>query len=382
MHLKELEIFLKEKKVVEGLDPIPGKLLHHRLNPTSIASHTNADGLKHIHVQSGAFHFTYYGDGLLVVDREISDQINIPQEVKNIEAFYTETLAPILSYLFSRGAKGLEIIRPPGLKKTVFFNSEGNTGADVYEFFHSLHQEIHAVSNYKESTVYYADDIILLNCNPDNNHRNCDHIISHLILFNDVKKHSHRLLQTHRQIWDEADRIISESKIKVKDLPRYTEIFTELSNMTDNISARIDLMKLNFAYRESKSREDDVLFDKLWPNFGNLEQNLDYIKNLYNMTRQHLQNNIERVSSIYQENQENALNKLQLLFLFSVVADFSMLGTYIIQDPNQQQDAINNFVGFDLKTLFLFGSISIGIGIVIYYLWNFVFQNVKTKLKN
>lgn len=381
MHLKELEMFLMEKKVVEGLDPIPGKSLHRNLNPQNTASHTNSDGMKHIHAESSGFNFTYYGDGLLVVNRPIEKSELVERYSTDMVQFYREKLAPILTYIFSRGAKDLEIIRPPGSKKTIFFNSEGNTSAEIHDFFRSLGQEIHSINNYKESTAYYGEDVILLNCNGDSSHHDCDNIISHLILFNDVKKHSHRLLQTHREVWDEADRIISESKIRVKDLPHYNEILTDFSNKIDNISARIDLMKLNFGYRKSKAKEDNLLFAKIWPNFSNLEQNLDYVKNLYGMTQHHLQNNISRISSIYQENQENALNKLQLLFLLSVVSGFVSLGSYMLQDPDIPHELTNNFIGFDLRTLITFGSTSLIITVIVYYLWNYTFQNVKTKLK-
>lgn len=378
IHLKELELFLKNNVVAEGLDLIEGKKLHRKLSAHHTVTHTNKDGLKHLHAECGSYGFTYYGDGLLVVKKPAVD---VEKDMKEIVTFYREKLSPTLAYLYSRGAKGLEIIRQPGSKKTIFLNSEGNTNTEIRHFFRSLGEEVHAVHNYKESSAFYTDNFILLNCSKKNSHKLCDHIISHLILFNEVKKHSNRLLEMHRYVWDEADRIISESKVRVKDLPKYNEILTDFSNMIDNISSRIDQMKLNFEYRESKAQENEHIYEKLWPNFENLQQNLDYIKNLFTMTHQHLQNNINHISSIYQENQENALNKLQLLFLLSVTTGFASLGGYIMQDPTIPNEITNNFIGFHFPTLLRFGGIAFLGTIVIYYLWNYTFKNVKTKLK-
>ncbi len=378
IHLKEFENFLRGKQLDKHLDIATATKLYLGLDPSFVTSHTNEEGIKYVRGMSEHFDFTYFGDGLLVVRKQVTD---FDTDRESMLWFYRKCLTPIFSFLYSRGAKGLEIIRRPGLHKPLFVHIQATEDREVRDFFINAGEEIHSMYEYKECNIYYADNLIAIVTPLEKPALDLDRLIEYLILFNEVKRHSGGLLETHRYIWDEAEKIISDSRIIIKDLPRYNETLTDFSNTVDNITARIDQMRLNFTYRVQKIQKSHSLFPKLAPIFENLEQNLDYIKNLFLMTDQHLSNNIEHISAIYQENQDNALNKLQFLFLLSVVASFVSLGSYMVYQRGNPDADYASFLNFDIVNMMKFGGAAFVITYLIYYIWNYRYQNLHTRLK-
>ena len=257
----------------------------------------------------------------------------------------------------------MEIIRAPGSKKPFFVSSLGASNEEVAEFFITQNKKVVAVSSYKELSVNYADELVLININKDSEHseEEAQSLIENIILFNESGRHLHKLLQIHRVIWDKADVIISKSNTKIKDLPKDNEILTDFSNTVVNIKARIEQMKLNLSYRESTFSNKGA--ERLMLKFKNRNQDLDYLSSLFEMTSTHLNNNISQLSSIYQEHQQESLNRLQMLFLASVVSGFLSLGF---------------FDSFYISVLLKFGGITILITLLIYYFWHsLTFKKIK-----
>lgn len=378
MHLKEFENFLLGKKVSYGLDMESATKLYLELEPDDVEIGVGADGIKFVKAKAHGCELAYSGDGLLVMKK---NDVDLHSDKDALARIFEAKVAPVFAFLYSHGARGLEIVKNPEERQPLILRCAAKNEAEMHDFIIMEHQEVHAVRRYKECVIYYGDDVIFILERPNAADFDIDRLVEYLLLFSEVKRIMYSLLQTHRSIWDESERMTSEQIVKVKDLPRYSKVFTDFSNTVDNIIARLDQMQLNFNYRVEKARKNKSIFPKLEPNFENIGQNLDYVKNLFAMTRQHLQNNISQISNIYQENQENALNKLQVLFLLSAVSAFMALGSYIPQDPSVSVEISNNFIGFNFGMLLRYGSICIILTAVIYYLWNYTFKNVQARLR-
>jgi len=361
--LSEFRDFLLNGQVIDLLEKRTALELFHKLNPQAVES-GERNGIKFVQARSEEMVLRYFEDGLLVIEKQVSD---LKKDFAKIIKFYKEDLSPALAYLFSKGAKGLEIIRAPGSKKLFFVSSLGATGEEVSSFFSDRNKKVDIVSGYKELTINYADDLVLLNINKniEDSAEDVKSLIENIVLFNETGRHLHKLLQTHRIIWDKADAIISKSNTQLKDLPKDSETLTDFSSMVVNIKARIEQMKLNLSFRESTFDNKNV--GRLLLKFKNRNQDLDYLLSLFEMTSVHLNNNIYRLSTIYQEQQQRSLNRLQMLFLTSVVSGFLSLGF---------------FDSFYIFVLLKFGGITILITLFIYYFWNsFIFKKVKRKAK-
>jgi hypothetical protein len=382
LHLEELFNFLDKEIIADGLSKNTANKLYKKLNLSDIKLQMNNTDFQYLKAQSGSFEFSYFEDGLLIIKKEI---INLKDDISKILNFYHNELSPCLAFLYSRGAKGLEIIRSPGSEKMLFITSEETNNKEINIFFNSLNKKINSVNNYKEFSIYYTNNIILLNFNKSSQINNYEHFVEYLILNNEIKQHLNKLLQIHRYIWDKADEILAESEVKIKKLPHNNEMLNNFANIVANIKSRINQIKLNFDYREIKLQKN-IIPPKLLLEFKNLDQVIDYLKNLFEMTHQHLQNNISRLSTLYQENQQNALNKLQLLFLISVVTGFLTLGAFpgaklFFYDVNNNLISEGEITSFDIPTLLQFGAITLLTTFIIYYLWNFIFKNIKAKIK-
>lgn len=359
LHLEEFRNFLLNGAVIDLLDKKIALELFKKLNPRAVELGERA-GIKFVQANSGESVFRYFEDGLLVVEKQVSD---LKKDFDKIIKFYKSDLSPVLSYLFSKGAKGLEIIRAPGARKPFFVSSLGAGQDEIASFFSAQNKKVEVVSSYKELSVNYADELVLININKDSGHseEESQSLIENIILFNESGRHLRKLLQTHRVIWDKADVIISKGNTKIKDLPKDSEALTDFSNTVVNILARIEQMKLNLSYRESTFGKKGL--ERLRLKFKNRNQDLDYLSSLFEMTGTHLNNNISQLSSIYQEQQQKSLNRLQVLFLTSVVSGFLSLGFF------------DNFYIF---ILLKFGGITILITLLIYYFWHsFTFKKVK-----
>jgi len=384
LHLDEFRNFLLNGSVIDLLEKKTALELFKKLNPKAVES-GERDGIKFAQAGCGELTIRYFEDGLLVVEKSASDSLK--KDFDKIMKFYSDNLSPALSYLFSKGAKGLEIIRAPGSKKPFFVSSLGANKDEVASFFSAQNKKVDTVSSYKELSVNYAEELVLININKDSEHseEEAQSLIENIILFNETGRHLQKLLQTHRAIWDKADAILSNDSTKIKDLPRDSEALTQFSNMVVNIKARIGQMKLNLIYRESTFSSQGG--ERLLLKFKNRNQDLDYLLSLFEMTDTHLNNNIARLSSIYQEHQQESLNRLQMLFLISVVTSFLALGTYgnidmAFYGQDKSLLAQGGYAIFDIFDLVKFGGITILATLVIYYFWNdFTFKKVKRKVK-
>jgi len=204
----------------------------------------------------------------------------------------------------------LEIIRQPGLSKSYFVTATNVNKHDNDKFFKSLNKKIIETHTYYTIDVTYADELVLISQDKSAKNTNPEQLLDYIVFFDEVQRHLNKLLYMHRHIWDEADLIISKNTTNLKELPEDNARLTEYSNTVANIKARIKQMKLNLNYREQKMPKNALFSQKV----NNISQNLDYLDNLFEMTSTHLLNNVTELSSIYQNTQQTALNRLQMLF--------------------------------------------------------------------
>lgn len=357
--MEEFRNFLLNGAVIDLLEKKTALELFKKLKPQAV-EWGERDSIRFVQAKSGELTIRYFEDGLLVVEKKVSD---LKKDFDKLIKFYKNDLSPAMAYLFSKGAKGLELIRVPGTKKPFFISSLGASKDEIASFFSSQNKKVDSLSSYKELSVNYADELVLININKtsENSEEEAESLIENVVLFNETGRHLHKLLQIHREIWSKAEVIISKSSTKIKDLPKDSEVLTDFVDTVVNIKARVAQMKLNLSYRESTFGNKGG--ERLLLKFKNRNQDLDYLLSLFEMSNTHLNNNISQLSSIYQEQQQKSLNRLQMLFLTSVVSGFLSLGF---------------FDRFYIFILLKFGGIVVLVTLLVYFFWDaLAFKKVK-----
>jgi hypothetical protein len=369
IHFYELFLFLKNQSAVAGLNPQKIKTLHKTLSPQDLKIIT-IDKIKCIKGASKNYEFRYFEDGLLVVNGS-ADDFNKGKE--EIVKFYRQQLAPALSYLFSLGAKGLEVIRIPGSEKKLYLYADDINYEDLKKHFGN--------NEYSESVIgklhIYTGNFLTIIEKGSQADEVIEKFINFSVFYDEVKKHANDLLQTHRFIWDDAEKLIEHNNTKSFQLITISQQLSIHIKNVGNIQSRIEQIQLNIVfrkniwqyYKQTKSMQDLEELDYLF----------QYLKNIFVMTKNYLQTNTDVLTSKYNEAQQKLLNRLQFLFLVGVVVAFITLGSFpganfTFYDISGQKIANGVMVSFNLETLMIFGIATIFITLMIIAGWVALFN--------
>lgn len=370
IHFQELVNFLKNQTVIAGLDSKKAKMLYKTLSPQNLEI-VIIDKIKCIQGTSGVYNFRYSEDGLLTVNYPTED---LKEGKAQIEKFYHRQLVPVLSYLYSLGAKGLEIIRTPGSEKKLYLSVENVTSKDLHELFG---EKGYGENMIEELRVYTGNEFVIIEKDKRTEDSVVENFINYSIFYNEVKKHADALLQTHRFVWDDAEKLITQSKIKFSQLIAVNQQLSSHAKNVDNIQSRIEQIQLNIDFRKNIWQQY-----KQYISFGNFEELsylFKYLQNLFNMTRNFIHTNTDYLTAQYSEIQQKLLNRLQFLFLVGVIVSFITLGAFpganfTFYDPSGQQIASGVMVSFNFETLLIFGSATIFVTLITIIFWIALFK--------
>jgi len=385
LHLDEFKQFLNDATIHQELDTKKAKELFRKLRPQNVHTDISAKGLTELIAENQkGFTYSYYEDGLLLLKGKVKD---FRTSRGKIVDFYQSTLTPCLAYIFSRGAKGLEIIRLPKLPKRIIAVTENANKRSINTFFNKEKEAVDESYNFGSFEVYFAENIILINAKSRLSAKQIDNIVQEIVFLTEINRHLYWLLQTHRFIWEEAKKILDVSYVQTKQLPRYIEKLTiDYKNVT-NINSRIDQMQVVLASRKEslKNISDKKWHDYFENKFQKTKMETNYIKKTFIMTSGFLKNNITYLSSLYQEISEEAIRRLQFLFLINVVSSFLVLGTIfganILWYEQGELVGQGKIDSFNFAVLISFGFLTLLLSSIIYYFWNNIFKNLTRQFK-
>lgn len=376
LHFQEFFNFLKDQTVIAGLDKQKAKKLHQDLAPENLEILT-IHKLRYIKGTSGPYEFNYFEDGLLIISGPAN---NLKEDREKIEEFYHKIFTPALGYLFSLGAKGLEIIRTPGSEKKVYLCVDGATEEDLRKLFgQNKYNEIEI----EKLRVYAGESLMVIEEDKNTKDSALKKVITYAIFFNEAKKHAGALLQTHRLIWDDAEKLLNDSNTKPSLLFAVSQKLAVHANNVDNIQSRIEQMELNINFRKHFWQQYEQ--PESLGNLGELDYLFQYLENIFIMTKDFLQTNVNHLTSQYNELHQKLLTRLQFLFLAGVVVSFISLGTFGVWEFDffntaGEKIAIGTMPMFDFGDLMIYGSVTIFLTLSITAVWMLLFKR-KIKIK-
>jgi len=326
LHLTEIWDFLKHEK--SNLELNDQELANKRKNLKLKELSREVGPLEYILVKTGQnIDFRIYEDGLIILEKTFS---NLKKDFEEIKDYYDNKLSPSLSLIFSKGApvpKELANIKTI-LPYIVTLNEASKK--EIEKIFKDQKEEIYSVISTKNIEVYRSPGLIIIsNLNDENLTRE---IIESQIFFREFKSQLHRYLAIHRILWEKIKKIKERGNIKgteVDELRNELSVYEKTINL---IGSRIEQMP---AYVKTRQKITDLekIDSYLKPlfqfKFETLLDTHEYIKHLWDMTKNYLSSAIEIFNELQAKSTKNTISSLQLITTIGVVA--GILG-YLAKD--------------------------------------------------
>lgn len=317
LHLTEIWDFLKHGR--SNLD-FPKEKIDEARDTLSLKEVNRESGpLEHIMAKTDKeINYRIYEDGLIILEKEFR---SLKDDFEAIKDYYDNKLSKTLSLIFSKGApvpKELANIKTI-LPYVVTVNDAAKE--ETEKIFNDFSENVYSVLATKNIEVYRSPGIILINNLKDENL--VREIIESQIFFREFKSQLHRYLAIHRILWEKIRTIKERGKIKGTDIDSLRNELSVYQKTINLIGARINQMP---AYVKTRQKITDVekIDDYLQPlfqfKFETLLDTHEYIKNLWEMTKNYLTSAIEIFSELQAKSTKNTISSLQLITTIGVVA--------------------------------------------------------------
>lgn len=360
LHLREIYNFLKyrQTELTDGKAEL--EVLAHQMSIKHVEYHGGLFDTVLAHTDSIKIQYDEDGLMLLKIDAE-----NWPADNKYLDDFYQQKLTPFLYLLFSKGAPSLEKVRTGLRVRPVVVVATEMTKDEMFEFFRQADDCSHSDVTRKDLSVHFGDKIILIvTKKPDS--ELVQYLVRFYTFFREYEAYLYRFMLIDRKIWDNINDIREGGAIKGRDLPNLRDQLILFKRDTNVIKLRLAQMNNYLDERQSdvelKKLKADLDFFKAY-RFEKMESVHAYMMQLVQATENYVDDAINLLQLLYQENQQNQVGTLQMIFLIGTVANIISLG---LLNPKLDPWAIVNF-----------GGLSVGIGCLIYWASNWVFKRIR-----
>jgi hypothetical protein len=365
IHLSEIYYFLAKGKSKLPLSESKLKQLQLGLDLSEVTR--KAGYLEYVHAfTKQGIEIRYYEDGLFVLELDHADILKGEEILKS---YYEELFKPAIDYIFSLGAPTPKVLA--NIKKVhplvvgVKNNNHKNYNISLKKF-----GEVYSKITSKDITVYKTHKYIFV-VSKHESFKEVERLNEMQIFFREFKDHLEKYLEMHRVIWEEIARIKTIKKIKGTDIPKIREKLDSYSKTVTLISRRINQMGSYVKTRSSISDDLKVTQDlvKLFHyKYETLTNTLDYIKEIWAMTREYLDSAISIIVELQSKTLDAGLKSLRVVTTFGALAGMI---NYVSESriPKLSLNSVIFFVGLVLAA------------ILIDRLVVFIYQRMKYRMK-
>jgi|SRR3989339_2069544 len=324
LHLSEVyDLFALGRSQLD-LAPETLKKLQQRLSLVSVTR--QADNLEYILAKTADnIVIRYYEDGLYVLELVGKD---IAATQTRLKKYLDQNFHPAISYIFSLGAptpkelSNLKIDHP-----TVVLDP--NPKEFLHHFSSKLYGEIYSQITSPDVSVYKTPRYIFV-VSPKS--YNATPLVEMQIFFREFKDQLERYLYLHRQIWDDISVIKEKRFIKGVEVEPIRGKLDAYQKTIGLINNRIAQMSTYINTRSSLARRlglEEKLQTVFQYKFETLSNTHAYIKELWKMTSDYLNNAIQVVVEV---KNQSAANSIQSLRLITTVGVLSGIIGYLSKD--------------------------------------------------
>lgn len=284
-------------------------------------------------VTSERLRIKIFEDGLIAVGSEDVSEETLFADVEKLKAYYELKLSPAINYLFSLGAPvpkelaHIENIFP------YFVVCENATREDIAELLAKTERQKYFEFDNKNYSVLRGDKYYFIN-NKKTSKANIERYIEEQIFIREFKGQLHRYLNLHRIIWEKIDQVKDRSKVKGSDVVKFSTKLESYAKTVTLIDGRIQQMSTYISTRERIAKQDKELEEFLAISgyrYETLRNTLEYIKDLWVMTRNYVASAQKLFDGIKQDVTSGSINSLTIVT--SMSAGAAILDLFTESEP-------------------------------------------------
>ena len=267
-----------------------------------------------------------FEDGLIVLNNQKVSEDTLFADIDNVTDYYENKLSPAFSYLFSLGAPvpkelaNIETVYP------YFIVCDNATQDEISELLARTEKQKYFEFINDNYNVVRGDKYYFINNNKQS-FDNIERYIEEQVFIREFKGQLHRYLNLHRIIWEKIDSVKENTNVKGSEIVKFTTKLEGYAKTINLIDGRISQMSTYISTREKIAKSDKDLAEFLAISgyrYETLRDTLDYIKYLWNMTKNYVSSAQKLFDSIKQDVTSKSVDSLTIVT--SMSAGASIIG--------------------------------------------------------
>ena len=231
-----------------------------------------------------------FEDGLIVLNNKNITEETLFSDIDKVQDYYENSLSPALNYLFSLGAPVPKELA--GIKNVYpyFIVCDKATPEQMQDLLSKTEKQKYFEFKNDKYSVIRGDKYYFIN-NKTRSNDEIERYIEEQIFIREFKGQLHRYLNIHRIIWEKIDDVKANSKVKGKDIVKFTSKLEAYAKTINLIDGRIKQMSTYIPTREKIAKNDADLAEFLEISgyrYETLRDTLNYIQYLWGMTQNYV----------------------------------------------------------------------------------------------
>jgi len=275
-----------------------------------------------------------FEDGLIVIGSDQVSEATMFADIERLKNYYEARLSPAINYLFSMGAPvpkelaNIETIYP------YFIICNNSSREEIAELLAKTERQKYFEFNNKNYTVLRGDKFYFVNSHTSDASV-IERYVEEQIFIREFKGQLHRYLNLHRIIWEKIDAVKDRSKVKGKDIVKFSTKLDSYAKTINLIDGRIEQMSTYISTRERIAKQDKDLIDFLNVSgfrYETLRDTLEYVKDLWDMTQNYVHSAQKLFQELKQDVTSSSINSLTIVT--SMSAGAAILDLFTESEPS------------------------------------------------
>lgn len=275
-----------------------------------------------------------FEDGLIVIGSSEVSEETLFADIERLKSYYESQLSPAINYLFSLGAPvpkelaHIENIYP------YFVVCDNATREDIAELLSKTERQKYFEFDNKSYSVLRGDKYYFIN-NKKTSKSNIERYVEEQVFIREFKGQLHRYLNLHRIIWEKIDAVKDRAKVRGSDVVMFSTKLESYAKTVTLIDGRIRQMSTYISTRERIAKQDKDLEEFLAISgfrYETLRNTLEYIKDLWDMTKNYVQSAQKLFDGIKQDVTSSSINSLTIVT--SMSAGAAILDLFTESEPS------------------------------------------------
>ena len=318
LHLGEIYDFLREAESPLDLDSQKLRTLRDALNITELS--LQVDQLEYVQLHAEDIRVRIFEDGLIVLDTHHSHDLQA--DIRSLTDYYEGKLSPAFGYIFSLGAPVPKELANIKTVYPYFVTVSKASEERINQLFDEFEQQRYFTVNHKQFDIYRGDKLYIINQHGVTDEE-AERFIEEQIFVREFRGQLHRYLNLHRTIWERIAEVSERGEMKGADIPAFKNKIEEYSKTIDFIGTRINQMDTYLHTRKAIADADSDLEhfqEVLGYKHETLGDTLEYITDLWDLTRQYVQSAAKVFGELAAKSTSNSVKNLTIVTSMGVGA--------------------------------------------------------------